>query len=159
MRPRVLRSRMFAPDPGVPDCIAEPIVAGHRLEPSRLGPDCANCDGLCCFAPRFDWPHYQKPGATPCQNLDLDTMRCRIFDRLEAEGYTACRTWDCYGAGPAVSRLFREIGRTCRSDTEIGRLQTAVFAVVWAELHNHLFPTRAPERGPARPRTSPAPSR
>ncbi len=80
---------------------------------------------------------YRPEGSNPCKGI-----------RRYRQGRSERRTWDCYGAGPAVSRLFREIGRTWRSDTEIGRLQTAVFAVVWAELHNHLFPTRAPKAPP-----------
>ena len=130
------------------DRVLAPVVAGQALAPERLKPDCANCDGLCCFAPRFEWPHYHKPGASACQNLDLGTMRCRIFERLEVEGYTTCRSWDCFGAGPAVTRLFREIGRTWRDDPEVAALETAVFAVVWAELHNHVYPARTPKTAP-----------
>ncbi len=41
-----------------------------------------------------------KPALTPC--IHLDRYRCRIHDRLEAQGYPGCVRYDCLGAGQRV---------------------------------------------------------
>lgn len=75
------------------------------LDPYR--PDCSRCQGLCCVAPahrRTDGFPVAKNQDTACRHLDCKTFRCRAFDRLEAQGYTTCRAYDCFGAGPQVTR-------------------------------------------------------
>lgn len=75
------------------------------LDPYKA--DCSRCQGLCCVAPGHrageGFPR-AKPGNLACENLDRSTFRCRIFDRLESEGFTVCRGYECFGAGPQVAR-------------------------------------------------------
>ncbi|MDA0239285.1 MAG: hypothetical protein O3A84_04560 [Proteobacteria bacterium] len=108
------------------------------LDPEKLKPDCDSCDGLCCVSPVLDLPHYQKPAAQPCKNLDVVNLRCRIFETLEDEGYPFCRAFDCHGAGPAVTALFREVGRSWRNDADAGKVEFDVFNIVYATLHRRL---------------------
>jgi hypothetical protein len=71
--------------------------------------DCGSCFGLCCIAlahqPPAGFPAF-KTVNVPCRHLD-DDFRCRVFARLEEEGFTVCRPYDCFGAGPAVARRMR----------------------------------------------------
>ncbi|MCR9071519.1 MAG: hypothetical protein NXI18_07365 [Alphaproteobacteria bacterium] len=71
--------------------------------------DCTRCFGLCCIAlahqPSAGFPAV-KPRDTACRHLDAD-FRCTVFDRLEASGFTVCRPYDCFGAGPVVADRMR----------------------------------------------------
>ncbi|MEQ8585609.1 MAG: hypothetical protein RLO01_06405 [Thalassobaculaceae bacterium] len=81
------------------------MSAALPLDPYKA--DCARCQGLCCVAPGHragDGFPRPKPGDRACENLDRRTFRCRIFERLEAEGFTVCRGYECFGAGPQVVR-------------------------------------------------------
>lgn len=73
---------------------------------SGLADDCARCAGLCCAAPGFtrsaDFP-FDKPPGSPCRHLD-EQFRCRVHDRLAADGFRGCVTYSCFGAGPAITR-------------------------------------------------------
>lgn len=72
-----------------------------------LKPDCERCCGLCCVAPAFaaspDFALDKGPGQ-PCPNLASD-FRCRIHDRLRAEGFRGCVAYDCFGAGQKVTQV------------------------------------------------------
>lgn len=71
--------------------------------------DCTRCFGLCCVAlahaPSAGFPAV-KPRHTACRHLDAE-FRCSVFDRLEEQGFTVCRAYDCFGAGPVVSDRMR----------------------------------------------------
>jgi hypothetical protein len=111
-----------------------------HLDAERLKPDCAACDAYCCVGTSLDLPHYRKPPATPCRNLDAATLRCRIFACLEAEGYPFCRGFDCHGAGPAVTALFRRLGRSWPTAPDAAKVQFDVFNLVFARLHEQFHP-------------------
>lgn len=74
----------------------------------KLRADCANCCALCCVGPAFDADQgfgFDKLAHTPCVNLRSD-FRCGIHDRLRPLGFCSCASFDCYGAGQRVTRLF-----------------------------------------------------
>lgn len=108
------------------------------LDLEKLKPDCDSCDALCCVSPVLDLPHYQKPAATPCKNLGIVNLRCKIFTTLEDEGFPFCRAFDCHGAGPAVTAMFREVGRSWRNDKAAGKIEFDVFNIVYGILHRRL---------------------
>lgn len=84
-------------------------MSDQPLDPYR--PDCSRCQGLCCVAPAHrpgDGFPCAKNQDAACGHLDRETFRCRVFDRLELEGYTTCRAYDCFGAGPQVTRWLSE---------------------------------------------------
>lgn len=110
------------------------------FDKAKLKPDCANCDALCCVALQLPYPHYPKPARVPCKNLDQACGRCTIFDRLEAEGFDICRSFDCYGAGPAVAKLFRGMGKGWLNDPAVAAVEFHVFAIVYFALVRYLHP-------------------
>lgn len=110
------------------------------FDKSKLKPDCTNCDSVCCAAVRLPYRHYPKPARETCKHLDCSTKRCTIFDRLETEGYDACREYDCYGAGPVVASLFRGMGKNWLSDPTIADTQFNVYAIVYVTLLKYMHP-------------------
>lgn len=69
--------------------------------------DCGRCTGLCCVAlerTRAGGFGADLPAGTACPNLAGD-FRCRIHDRLRAEGWPSCTTFDCFGAGQQVVQV------------------------------------------------------
>jgi hypothetical protein len=115
------------------------------FDKAKLKTDCANCDAVCCAAVKLPYAHYPKPARVPCKHLDQDHARCTIFNRLEAEGFDICRSFDCYGAGPAVARLFREMGKSWIGDPAVATIQFHAFSIVYFELVKYLHPGRAIE--------------
>ncbi len=74
------------------------------LPPALRVADCSRCQGLCCVAPAFDADQgfgHDKPAHQACHHLDAE-FRCRIHERLDAEGYAGCAAYDCHGAGPQL---------------------------------------------------------
>lgn len=74
----------------------------------KLRAECANCCALCCVGPAFDAEQgfgFDKRAHIPCINLRRD-FRCGIHDRLRPLGFPSCASFDCYGAGQRVTRLF-----------------------------------------------------
>lgn len=70
--------------------------------------DCAACEAVCCIALPFDASEdfaLDKPAGEPCPNLAPD-HRCSIHDELLVRGFPGCVAYECYGAGPRVTRLF-----------------------------------------------------
>ncbi len=72
------------------------------------------------MAPAFDRSEefaLDKPACAACPNLGPDE-RCRIHDRLEAEGFKGCVMFDCLGAG---QRVVQELyaGRSWRDEPEL----------------------------------------
>jgi hypothetical protein len=63
-------------------------------------------------APPFDAEQgfgFDKPAHTACMHLGKD-FRCSIHDRLAEQGFPACASFDCFGAGQRVTAQFAEQG-------------------------------------------------
>jgi hypothetical protein len=74
----------------------------------HLVPDCGSCDALCCVATPFDASEdfaITKPAGKPCPHLATD-HRCTIHEARLERGFLGCTIYDCYGAGPEVTRRF-----------------------------------------------------
>jgi len=110
------------------------------FDKTKLKPDCANCDSICCVALKLPYDHYPKPAGETCKNLDCTTRQCAVFDRLETEGFVHCRNFDCYGAGPVVAELFKGMGKNWLSDRRIANVQFNVFAIVYVTLLKFMRP-------------------
>jgi hypothetical protein len=70
--------------------------------------DCRSCDALCCVATSFDASEdfaISKAAGTPCPHLAFD-HRCTIHAELAERGFLGCAIYDCYGAGPKITRAF-----------------------------------------------------
>ena len=110
----------------------------------QFEPDCGQCHGTCCKALAFDWPHYKKLAGEPCKNLDED-FKCRIWEQLEQEGYTECRSYTCFGAGQTVAKLFEEQHpETWHSDAHIQNAEMAIFQKVYAGIHADILKQEVP---------------
>lgn len=78
--------------------------------------DCRSCDALCCVATSFDASEdfaFSKAAGVPCPHLALD-HRCTIHAALIERGFLGCAVYDCYGAGPKVTRRFAGSGSSQR---------------------------------------------
>ena len=76
----------------------------HR---SDLHSDCGDCAAVCCIATSFEAsPDFAntKSAGEPCHHLD--GTRCAIHHQLTLRGFKGCAVYDCYGAGPRVTREF-----------------------------------------------------
>jgi hypothetical protein len=112
----------------------------------QFAPDCSRCHAFCCRALAFDWPHYKKLAGEPCKHL-TDDFKCGNWENLEQDGFTECRSYDCYGAGQTVAKFMEEQHPdTWRSDAQIQRAEMLVFQQVYAELYADIH-KRAPEIG------------
>jgi len=70
--------------------------------------DCAQCAAVCCVATSFDASEdfaFDKPAGTVCPYVRPD-CRCAIHDQLVERGFRGCAIYDCYGAGPRITRAF-----------------------------------------------------
>ena len=120
----------------------------------QFEPDCSNCHGLCCKSLAFDWPHYKKPAGTPCKNL-TDDFQCGIWNSLEDEGFSECRSYNCYGAGQSVASLIEEQHpNTWRTDARVQHGEMGVFQKVYLELYRDINKTepKIGLSGPAEPK-------
>ena len=115
------------------------------FDKSKLKTDCTNCDAMCCVAVRLPYAHYPKPPRTPCKHLDQTECRCTVFSELETLGYDICRGFDCYGAGVAVAKLFREMGKSWSTHPDIAAVQFHTFSIVYFTLVKYLYPDRVIE--------------
>lgn len=96
--------------------------------PAHLKSDCARCHGLCCVASAFEAEQgfgFSKPARTPCRHLQFD-FRCRIHEDLIGQGFPACSSFDCHGAGQRVTALFH--GRSWRDCPEQAEALFAAYA-------------------------------
>jgi hypothetical protein len=75
-----------------------------------LTADCECCAALCCTILCFDQSEafaIDKPAGVPCPNLTIDA-RCAIYaDRAKLK-FSGCVSYDCYGAGPRITRLYAD---------------------------------------------------
>lgn len=101
---------------------------GGMLE---LVADCRNCFGLCCVALPFTRSSdfaFSKQGGEPCHNL-ADDFSCRVHASLRELGMPGCTTYDCFGAGQAVSQ-HQYADRDWRGDHEHAGEMFEVFGSV-----------------------------
>ena len=111
---------------------------------NKLVADCSQCDVLCCNAPKFETPDYKKEAGEECKNLDLQTLKCKIYDRREKHGYNFCVKFDCHGAGQAVTKLFRDLGLNWQDNKTIAKIQYDIFLATYLYLSHHFFQDRTP---------------
>lgn len=113
--------------------------ARDSVEIDEFIPVCGDCHGLCCVALAFDWPHYKKPAGEPCKNL-TDDFRCGIWDRLEEEGFSECRTYNCFGAGQATARFVEEKSVPIwNNDVKAAKIELMVFQQVYLDLYKSIY--------------------
>lgn len=102
-----------------------------------LVPDCGSCNAVCCIATSFDASEdfaLAKSAGTPCPNLDGN--RCSIHPERVARGYLGCTLYDCYGAGPAISRTHLEGAARDEAFRRLQRLHELLWMLVEAaKLH------------------------
>lgn len=82
-----------------------------------LASDCRSCDALCCVATSFDASEdfaISKAAGAPCPHL-ADDHRCTIHAALTERGFLGCAIYDCYGAGPKITRAWL---RHCSSERQ-----------------------------------------
>ena len=97
--------------------------------------DCASCAAICCTATSFEASEdfaCAKPAGVRCANLTRGG-RCAIHSELAPRGFAGCAIYDCYGAGPRVTRAFagRMAGDGRRSvDGRAERDRDAAFLVL-----------------------------
>ena len=107
--------------------------------PSDLTPDCERCCGLCCVAAAFSASAdfaIDKGAGEACPNL-TPGFRCAIHDRLRAEGFAGCTTYDCYGAGQKVTQVTFE-GMNWRQTPHVATRMFGVFMAM-RQLHELLM--------------------
>lgn len=118
----------------------------------RLAADCERCAGLCCVAPTFsrsaDFAIDKKAGQA-CPHLNAD-FRCGIHDRLRAEGFPGCSTYDCFGAGQQVTLVtfggqdWRRTPGIAKSIFEAFRIMRHLHELLWHLAEAVTFPEARP---------------
>lgn len=115
------------------------------MDDADLRADCAKCIGLCCVLLAFDRGAlfaFDKGPGEPCQHLRQDN-RCAIHTELEAEGCAGCASYDCLGAGQAVTAMFA--GRSWRDGVETMREMYDAFVRVRENNRRRLTALRVAE--------------
>jgi hypothetical protein len=73
-----------------------------------LVPDCGSCDAICCVATSFDASEdfaISKAAGLACPNVTT-THQCAIHGALTERGFSGCSVYECYGAGPRITKRF-----------------------------------------------------
>jgi hypothetical protein len=73
---------------------------------SKFRADCSSCCGLCCVVPDLlavQGFRVDKPAETPCVHLSK-VHRCSIHETRQFHGYSACKAFDCFGAGQWITQ-------------------------------------------------------
>jgi hypothetical protein len=112
-------------------------VAEHPRPARTLQADCSRCVGLCCVLPAFVSSAefaIDKPAGVACPNLH-DDSRCGIHDQLRARGFSGCVTYDCFGAGPALT----EVSPTGRRHAILAPARLPASFSVLRQLHELLW--------------------
>jgi hypothetical protein len=92
--------------------------------------DCVRCAAICCIVTSFDASEdfaFDKPAGVGCHHLTHD-CRCAIHDDLAIRGLRGCATYDCYGAGPRVTRA---LDATDAQRDDVFRVLRAVHELLW----------------------------
>jgi hypothetical protein len=107
------------------------FIRTSTMIPSTMRGDCAQCAALCCVALAFDRSPlfaFDKPAGEPCANLSANG-RCAIHTERMAKGFAGCESYDCLGAGQAVTQgLFG--GASWRDDPALLAPMMRAFAVM-----------------------------
>ena len=70
--------------------------------------NCGMCVGLCCVAlycAKTDGFPADKEGGRPCRHL-MGDFRCDMHERLAEKNMKGCLSYDCFGAGQKVTRIY-----------------------------------------------------
>jgi hypothetical protein len=70
--------------------------------------DCGNCAALCCVATSFEASDdfaCDKAAGVACVHLQAHA-RCAIHAQRIERGFAGCTVYECYGAGPRITRAF-----------------------------------------------------
>lgn len=70
--------------------------------------DCGNCAAVCCVATAFEASEdfaCDKPAGKRCRHLEPHD-RCAIHAERIERGFAGCMSFECYGAGPRITRAF-----------------------------------------------------
>lgn len=112
--------------------------------------DCASCAAICCTATAFDACEdfaFDKPAGVACGYLQRDN-RCAIHDELAVRGCAGCAVYDCYGAGPRVTRAFAGVHGADRRRDEAFLVLRVVHELLWLLTEAaRLCPSSEPELG------------
>lgn len=96
-----------------------------------LRADCARCAALCCVALAFDRSSLfalDKAAGEPCANLGRQG-RCAIHAERAVKGFAGCESYECLGAGQAVTQgLFG--GKSWQEDPALLGPMMRAFAVL-----------------------------
>jgi len=98
-----------------------------------LTADCLRCAALCCVALPFDASDdfaVDKPAGVACRYLRPD-CRCGIHPELRTRGFPGCAQFDCYGAGPRVTREFEGAPLNDPERDEAFRILRGVYELLW----------------------------
>jgi hypothetical protein len=120
------------------------IKSSQNRIKEKLVADCKECEALCCNGPQFDTPTYKKSAGVPCKNLDRRSFKCQIYENRGTLGYEFCQKFDCHGAGQAVTKLFRKLGRNRQDNKFIEKIQYEVFVNTYLYLSEHYYPDQKP---------------
>ena len=88
---------------------------------------------MCCVATSFDASEdfaFDKPAGTACRYVRPD-CRCAIHDQLVERGFGGCAIYDCYGAGPRVTRAFAGRRGCDRARNEAFLILRVVHELLW----------------------------
>lgn len=88
---------------------------------------------MCCVAPAFEVSEdfaVDKEAGVPCRHLGRD-CRCAIHDELVVRGFLGCSVYDCYGAGPRVTRLFEGAAGSEEQRDEAFLILRVVHEMLW----------------------------
>lgn len=118
--------------------------------------DCSNCAALCCVAPSFERSEdfaIDKAAGAHCPHERAD-HRCAIHAEREALGFAGCVVYECYGAGPNVTRRFADRVGDDAERNEVFLLLRVVHEWLWqlteaAKLVTHAAPDVLAEVGRA----------
>jgi hypothetical protein len=97
-----------------------------------LVPDCGSCDALCCVATSFEASEdfaVDKSAGVRCPHLTSE-HKCSIHDKLIDRGFLGCVLYDCYGAGPTITRRFAGTHAELQRNSAFNALRT-VHELLW----------------------------
>jgi hypothetical protein len=104
-----------------------------RMRRPDLVADCASCAAVCCVATSFDASEdfaFDKAAGEACRHLTPE-LRCAIHEALAERGCRGCAAYECYGAGPRVTRLFAGTRGAERLRDEAFRVLRALHEQLW----------------------------
>lgn len=88
---------------------------------------------MCCIATSFDASEdfgLDKAAGVGCAYLTRD-CRCAIHEQLHERGFRGCAVYDCFGAGPRVTRAFARMQDCDRQRNEAFLILRVVHEQLW----------------------------